>query len=118
MSFRGRRVAILKLMHNMRRTLNAEKPCKATRNNSANVKSNVARRSNRASPSAAETYDLSFIFEDPIRDGRGREVSYNRRRSGWKRRSVARYGKLPRKVEYWASEISCTILASANCQFF
>jgi hypothetical protein len=113
--FRGNRVATEKFKYNIKIIFTAEKPCSAPRNINAHPKSNDARCSNRASPSAAEMYDGSpFSLEELLRVGRGRKVLHNFRIMGWKVTSIARYGRFSRKLEYWASDRSCLWSASAS----
>lgn len=81
----------------------------------AHPKSKDARCSNLSSPSTAEMYDdLLFGLGELLRTGRGRMVLYNFRRSGWKVTRSPRYGKLPRKFAYWASDKSCQLSASED----
>ena len=72
----------------------------------AKPKSKEARCSNRASPSAAETYEVPLGFGELPRLGAGRRLLYNFRSRGWQVRSKAEYGILFRKLEYWASDTS------------
>jgi hypothetical protein len=69
-------------------------------NITANPKSKDARCANRASPSAADTYELPFDRGDPICVGSGRIALYNFRSGGWKARRVARYGIFRLKIKY------------------
>jgi hypothetical protein len=90
-NFRGSRVAKEKFVYSMTSTFNAETPCKASRNINANPKSNDARHSSRAFPSAAETYvEFRFALEGPFRAGIGLNDSYTRRRIGCRTSKTAR----------------------------
>jgi len=112
--FRGSLVATEKFKYNITRIFNAEKPWSAPRNMNAHPKSNDARCSNLASPSAAEMYDeLPFGLGELLRVGRGRRALYTFRIMGWQVTRIARYGRFLRKLEYWASDKSCLWSASA-----